>query len=126
MNPRIYRVILPVKNVEKATTFYRQLFALKGERVSPGRHYFNLGGVILACYDSKADGDNIKFRSNPDHIYIAVDDLDEMFKRALKLSFTKLDKKIEIQPWGERSFYAVDSFGNPLCFVDSKTVFTGS
>jgi len=29
------------------------------------------------------------------------------------------------RPWGERSFYAVDPFGNPLCFVDQKTLFTG-
>jgi hypothetical protein len=29
------------------------------------------------------------------------------------------------RPWGERSSYAVDPFGNPLCFVDRATVFTG-
>jgi hypothetical protein len=30
-----------------------------------------------------------------------------------------------VRPWGERSFYAFDPFGNGLCFVDEKTVFTG-
>jgi hypothetical protein len=29
------------------------------------------------------------------------------------------------RPWGERSFYAVDPFGNRLCFVAGDTVFTG-
>jgi hypothetical protein len=29
------------------------------------------------------------------------------------------------RPWGERSFYAVDPFGNKLCFVDRATLFTG-
>ena len=28
--------------------------------------------------------------------------------------------------WGERSFYVRDPFGNPLCFVDADTLFTGS
>jgi uncharacterized glyoxalase superfamily protein PhnB len=33
--------------------------------------------------------------------------------------------RIEKRPWGERSFYVSDPFGNPLCFVDERTVFTG-
>jgi len=32
---------------------------------------------------------------------------------------------IQRQPWGEVSFYAHDPLGNPLCFVDEKTLFTG-
>ena len=32
---------------------------------------------------------------------------------------------IVVRPWGERSFYAFDPFGNPICFVDARTVFTG-
>lgn len=101
------------------------MFKIRGKRVSAGRHYFNLGGVILACYDPKADGDKIKFMPNLDHVYIAVDNLDGLFKSAIKLPFTKIDRRIITQPWGERSFYAKDPFGNPLCFVDSKTIFIG-
>jgi hypothetical protein len=33
--------------------------------------------------------------------------------------------KIERRSWGERSFYAHDPFGNPLCFVDASAVFRG-
>jgi hypothetical protein len=33
--------------------------------------------------------------------------------------------RIERRPWGERSFYVHDPFGNPLCFVDSSTIFLG-
>ena len=29
------------------------------------------------------------------------------------------------RPWGELSFYVEDSWGNGLCFVDEKTLFTG-
>jgi hypothetical protein len=32
---------------------------------------------------------------------------------------------IVTRPWGERSFYAADPFGNRLCFVDEQTIFTG-
>lgn len=51
--------------------------------------------------------------------------------RALELvlgrsaSCSRLDERIETQPWGERCFYAADPFGNKLCFVDRTTVFTG-
>jgi hypothetical protein len=36
-----------------------------------------------------------------------------------------VDDRIRKRPWGEKSFYARDPFGNPICFVDEKTVFTG-
>src|SRR4030088_3421708 len=28
------------------------------------------------------------------------------------------------RPWGERSFYVVDSWGNDLCFVEEGTLYT--
>ena len=33
--------------------------------------------------------------------------------------------KIVRRPWGERSFYAQDAWGNPLCFVERGTVYPG-
>jgi hypothetical protein len=30
-----------------------------------------------------------------------------------------------VRPWGERSFYADDAWGNPLCFVENGTVYPG-
>jgi hypothetical protein len=33
--------------------------------------------------------------------------------------------KISVRPWGERSFYADDAWGNPLCFVENGTVYPG-
>ena len=33
---------------------------------------------------------------------------------------------VATRPWGERSFYARDPFGNGICFVDRESVFTGS
>ena len=33
--------------------------------------------------------------------------------------------EIARRPWGERSFYLQDPFGNPLCVVDAGSIFTG-
>jgi len=121
---RIFRVIVPVSNIEAAVNFYSQLLAMPGERVSNGRHYFNCDGVILACFDPRADGDDFDAKPNPDHIYISTGDLESVFERAKSLGHAS--SEVKTQPWGERSFYITDPFGNPLCFVDSKTEFLGT
>jgi hypothetical protein len=33
--------------------------------------------------------------------------------------------EISVRPWGERSFYAEDPWGNPLCFVQTGTTYPG-
>ena len=109
--------------------------AIAGTRVSPGRHYFDCEGTILACYDPGADGDGHEARPNPDHIYLAVDDLDDCFARC-RAALATFDSgrlqgdgsvlgEIAKRPWGELSFYIHDPFGNPICFVDRTTVFVG-
>lgn len=126
MTLRIFRIILPVSDIEKGQEFYEFLLDKKGTRVSPGRHYFDCNGVILAVFDPRADTDEWDAQPNPDHIYFAVSDLESLHRRALTAGCKEVDTEIQTQPWGERSFYAKDPFGNPICFVDEKTVFTGS
>jgi predicted enzyme related to lactoylglutathione lyase len=123
MKPKLYRVILPVSDIEKASEFYRNLLDIEGERVSSGRHYFNCGGTILACFDPRADGDDFDVTCNPDHIYFAVKDLETIHKKIKKTECQLVDDNIKTQPWGERCFYARDPFGNPICFVDDETKF---
>ncbi len=123
--PRLYRVILPVSDINRAQQFYSTLLQIPGKRVSPGRHYFDCDGTILACFDPQADGDNRSATPNPDHIYIAVSDLEALFARARAAGCRWLEDKIAKRPWGEHSFYAKDPFGNPICFVDEKTIFMG-
>ena len=131
---RLYRVILPVPEIEKAAQFYEGLFGVHGIRVSPGRHYFDCEGTILACYDPRADGDESDARPNPEHLYFAVDDLEQVYRLAQTVGASLPDVEvpgagklgeIATRPWGERSFYATDPFGNKLCFVDRSSVFAG-
>jgi predicted enzyme related to lactoylglutathione lyase len=89
--PRLYRVILPISDIETATAFYRLLLDQPGRRVSPGRHYFDCGGTILACFDPRADGDNFDAKANPEHIYFAVPDLEAVFQRAVTLPCKQID-----------------------------------
>jgi catechol 2,3-dioxygenase-like lactoylglutathione lyase family enzyme len=129
---RIFRVIIPVADIEGAARFYGALLDQAGARVSHGRHYFECGGVILALYDPRADGDTEEPRPNFDHVYFAVPDLDAVHDRAKKVGGISEEVgdgnlpmgQIARRPWGERSFYMRDPFGNKLCFVDERTVFT--
>lgn len=125
---KLYRIIFPVTDIERAAAFYSYVFEQAGQRVSSGRHYFDLGGTIIACYDPVADGDELndgwQFHDNQ-YIYIAVKNLENMHRKLQASECKAVDAAIETMPWGERLFYAKDPFGNPVCFVDEKTVFTG-
>ena len=122
---RLFRVIVPVSSINEAAVFYSAVLEEPGMRVSPGRHYFDCGGTILACFDPRADGDAWDAKPNPDHVYFAVDDLEAFQTRVGKQPNGSILRPIETQPWGERSFYCADPFGNKLCFVDARTLFTG-
>jgi uncharacterized glyoxalase superfamily protein PhnB len=122
---RLFRVIVPVSSINEAAVFYSGVLEEPGMRISPGRHYFDCGGTILACFDPRADGDAWDAKRNPDHVYFAVDDLEACQTRVSKQPNGSILRPIETQVWGERSFYCTDPFGNKLCFVDARTLFTG-
>jgi catechol 2,3-dioxygenase-like lactoylglutathione lyase family enzyme len=128
--PRLFRVILQVSDLDKATDFYSKLLDTKGRRVPGARHYFDCGPIILALVDTTTGGD--KAIPIPDYIYFSVEDLENIHSRAQELGCLSNEKvhkesagEIVTRPWGERSFYAEDPFGNLLCFVDERTIFTG-
>lgn len=128
--PKLFRVVLQVSDLAKATQFYAQLLGLPGRSIRGSRHYFDCGPVILALLDPSAGGEPP--RPSPDHIYFSVAELEAVHARASALGCLSREPvhdapggSIVVRPWGERSFYAEDPFGNLLCFVDAKTIFTG-
>jgi predicted enzyme related to lactoylglutathione lyase len=123
--PRLFRVILPVADVDLAADFYGRLLGVPGQRVWESRHYFDCGGTILACLDPRREGWDRDAVPNPELIYFAVKDVDLVHARAREAGCRRLDEVVATRTWGERSFYAEDPFGNPICFVDEATAFTG-
>jgi catechol 2,3-dioxygenase-like lactoylglutathione lyase family enzyme len=124
--PRLFRVALEVGNGAKAAKFYERLLGVAARAVGGGRHYFDCGAVIVALVEVE------KPESAPENLYFAVSNLPAVHARARALRCLSKEKvhgepggAIGRRPWGERSFYAVDRDGNPLCFVDEKKLFTG-
>lgn len=128
--PNLFRVVLEVASLDKAVAFYSKLLGIKGRKLPGSRAYFDCGVVILAILDPTRGG--IKPTPNVADVYFSVKGLEKFHARARKLKcLSKEDVhdepagKIVKRPWGERSFYVVDPWGNRLCFVDEKTIYTG-
>lgn len=130
--PKLFRIALQVGDLERAGAFYAKLLDDPGIPIPRGsRHYFNCGPVILALVDV-AKGEGETPQPTPDYIYFAVNNLEEIFERAKEMNCLCQDRyhdqqagEIVKRPWGERSFYVEDPWGNGLCFVDETTLFTG-
>jgi catechol 2,3-dioxygenase-like lactoylglutathione lyase family enzyme len=126
---KIFRVTVEVGNIDDAAAFYTTLLGTPGQRHPGARHYFNCGGVVLSLIDPTAHG--ARPTPGPKSLYFAVNDLDGVHLRAEKLQALAPYKvhgqpagdSIE-RPWGERSFYVVDPWGNDLCFVQEGTLYT--
>jgi uncharacterized glyoxalase superfamily protein PhnB len=131
MVPKLFRIALQVSDLDKAVSFYSNLLDDSGIRIPRGsRHYFDCGPVILALVDVARGGE--KPQPNPDYIYFAVSNLDQVYERAKALNCLAKDRfhdqnagEMVKRPWGEISFYVEDPWGNGLCFVDEGTLFTG-
>ncbi|WP_410617851.1 VOC family protein [Amycolatopsis sp. cmx-8-4] len=123
--PRVFRLIQPVDDIEAAVAFYARVIGDPGERVALNRHYFTCGGVVLACVEAPLEHREARPARDPRIVYLAVDDVDEVFERVRAAGPRWLDDSIATQFWGERSFYADDPFGNPLCFVQEDTLYVG-
>ena len=133
MSVKLFRVILPVTDIDQAARFYSALLEDNGKRISDGRHYFNCEGAILACFDPQADGDSYDAEPNPEWLYFAVDDIEATYAACRQAGARmragdihgEAAGEIHQRPWGELSFYAEDPFGNKICFVQRRTMFTG-
>jgi catechol 2,3-dioxygenase-like lactoylglutathione lyase family enzyme len=128
--PKLFRVVLQVADLNAAVDFYSRLLGIKGRMLRGSRAYFDCGPVILAILDPTPG--NIKATPNFDDVYLSVKDLEAVYERARELKCLSKEQvhdenagDIVTRPWGERSFYLEDPWGNGLCFVDEKTLFTG-
>ncbi len=124
---RLFRVAMPAAEMETTVAFYARLLGTPGERIAESRHYFRCGATILAVVGPNAEDKRSAedLRPNAEHAYFAVADLNAAFARAREAGCSWLEDRIRKRPWGERSFYARDPHGNPICFVDARTAFVG-
>jgi catechol-2,3-dioxygenase len=129
--PKLFRVILQVDDLDRAEQFYGKLLGDPGRRIPrASRHYIDCGPVILALVDQSPE--SRKPEPLPDYIYFAVGNLEQVHARATELGCLSNNDvhgasagDMVVRPWGERSFYVADPWGNGLCFVDENTLFTG-
>ena len=126
----IFRVVLQVGDLERASDFYAALLGIDGREVGGGRVYFHLGEVVLSILDPTSGG--LEPAPNVEDLYLTVEDIDAVYKRASLLGCLSTEHihdqpagDIVTRPWGERSFYVADPWNNSLCFVDPTTVFSG-
>ena len=128
--PSLFRAVLEVSDLSTAVTFYSKLLGIEGRVLRGSRAYFDCGPVILAILDP-TPGD-ITPTPNVGDLYFSVKNLESFHARASELGCLSTEEvhdesagDIVIRPWGERSFYVKDPWGNGVCFVDETTLFTG-
>jgi catechol 2,3-dioxygenase-like lactoylglutathione lyase family enzyme len=127
--PNLFRLNIEVGNLEEAADFYGALFGMEGRKQAGSRVYFQAGAVTLQVVDVSSVGAP---HTAAKALYFAVNDLDTVFARAEEMNCVSQESvhgapggQISVRPWGERSFYAQDPWGNPLCFVEAGTIYPG-
>jgi catechol 2,3-dioxygenase-like lactoylglutathione lyase family enzyme len=127
--PQLFRLNVEVADLDAAISFYTDLFRVQGRKQPGNRCYFDCGPVTLQVLDVSSNG-----QPHPaaKALYFTVENLEAAFDRAKALSCLSREDVhdapaggIVVRPWGERSFYAEDPWGNPLCFVEEGTVYKG-
>ena len=105
------------------------MLGVQGRKQPGARSYFECGPVTLSVLDVSSVGSP---HTAAKALYFTVKNLEAAFERAKELGCLSQESVhdapgggIVVRPWGERSFYAVDPWGNPLCFVEEGTVYTG-
>jgi catechol 2,3-dioxygenase-like lactoylglutathione lyase family enzyme len=126
---KIFRVTFEVADLERGAAFYAKLLDIPGKRHPGARHYFDCGGVILALLDTALGG--LAPTPGPKSLYFAVSDVAAVHARAKALGALAPFQvhgqpagEVIARPWGEKSFYVTDPWGNETCFVQDGTLYT--
>lgn len=127
--PQFFRLNIEVGDLAAAIAFYTQLLGVEGRKQAGSRCYFKCGPVTLQVLDASSSGQP---HSAAKALYFTVKDLEAAHQRARALKCLSREDVhdapgggIVVRPWGERSFYVVDPWKNPLCFVEEGTVYAG-
>src|SRR5262245_66123176 len=127
--PSLFRINVEVGDLDQAAAFYGKLFGIEGRRQAGSRCYFTCGPVTLQVVDVSSVSEP---HPAAKALYFTVSDLDAIYERSKALDCLSSESvhgtpagEINVKPWGERSFYAEDKWGNPLCFVEDGTVYPG-
>lgn len=127
--PILFRLNVEVAALEQAVTFYSTLLGVLGRRQAGARCYFTCGAVTLQVLDVSSHG---PVHPIPKSLYFTVGNLEPVFARARELNCLSAEQvhgepggEITVRPWGERSFYVDDPWGNSLCFVEAGTSYQG-
>ena len=133
--PWVFRILLSSDDLSASRRFYESLLGRRGRPIATGRIYFDCGPVLLGVVERSDEVPGTRSRPT-EAVYFATDDLDAIYRRASRLGcrtpgYLHGDRtnplgEVRVRPWGERSFYVEDPSGNPLCFVDARTLFTGT
>jgi catechol 2,3-dioxygenase-like lactoylglutathione lyase family enzyme len=125
-SPSLFRINIEVSDLAEAQAFYETLLDQAGRPQMGHRVYFEAGPVTLQVVQAQTPHTAAKA------LYFLVDDLDAAHARAAGLDCLSSEAvhgepggQPVVRPWGERSFYADDPSGNPLCFVEAGTVYAG-
>jgi len=127
--PQFFRLNIEVSDLDAATSFYTKLLGVPGRKQAGSRCYFDCGPATLQVLDvSSARQPHPAAKA----LYFTVKNLEAIFARAQALGRLSQEDVhdapeggIVVRPWGERSFYVEDPWGNPLCFVEQGTAYTG-
>jgi catechol 2,3-dioxygenase-like lactoylglutathione lyase family enzyme len=124
--PQLFRLNIEVGDLATAQRFYETLLGLPGRGQAGNRFYINAGPVALQVVGVPSPHSAAKA------LYFITAALDAVHARAASLNALSDEPVhglegggISVKPWGERSFYATDPWGNPLCFVEAGTEYTG-
>ncbi|HTI66200.1 MAG TPA: VOC family protein [Caulobacteraceae bacterium] len=122
--PRLFRINIEVGDIARATAFYSELLGQAGRPDRGARCYFSAGAVTLQVVQVETPSLAAKT------LYFSVGDLMAVHARAAALECLSQDLvhgapagDPAVRPWGEKSFYADDPWGNPLCFVEAGTIY---
>jgi hypothetical protein len=124
--PALFRINVEVGDVDRAAKEWGALLGAEGRPQAGSRVYFTAGTVTLQVVECDPPHPAAKA------LYFLVDELESVHARAKKLGWLSKERvhgqpggDIAVRPWGERSFYADDPWGNPLCFVQAGTTYPG-